>query len=345
MSDEREPQALLDAIADDPDALAPWRVLADWLLEHDAPHAVLAAYELKLEDGTRDPELLDAIATARSERAQPPRGVGLSWGDATWRCGYVTRLVVGLGLRYRDLDWDAFFDAPQLRMVQWLQLSVLPDRAPVEIAETLRRVLDVAPPTLRRLSVFTQDPRAQTLAQLEPLVRRPERVRRLDLALGLAGNATVEAISRLGDAGYPLISLDGTTLSPEGALALRDRHGLRLRFAGTGLTRAVARELDGPRVAWCAPGVKTALVRDTGVLVPLTNHASPSLHHPAWRRRELFPTSTGWRVEYPAPPGETPLGIDLQEDGQLVMLSGGLVRVLMREDLDQAYREVLAEAP
>lgn len=344
MSDEREPPELLDAIADDPDASAPWRVLADWLLEHGAPHAVLAAYELKLEDGTRDPELLETIGEARRERAQPPRGVGLTWGDATWRCGYITRLVVSLGLRYRELDWEAFFDAPQLRMVQWLQLTVMPGRAPDETAHTLRRVLEVAPSTLRRLSVFTQDPRALTLTELEPLTKRPERVRRLDLALGPAGAPTVEAIAHLAGAGYPLVSLDGTTLLPEGALALRDRHGLRLRFAGTGLTRAVARELDSSRAAWCAPDVKAAVVRDTGVLVPLTNHASPSLHHPAWRRREFFPTSTGWRVVYPAPQGEEPLTVDLQEDGQLVMLSGGLVRVLLRDDLDAAYRELLAEA-
>lgn len=343
MTEEREPQELLDAIADDPDALAPWRVLADWLLEHDAPHALLAAYELKLEDGTRDPELLEAIGEARRERVQPPRGVGLSWGDATWRCGYITRMVVLLGLRYRDLDWTQFFAAPQLRMLQWLQLVLAPGREPDEIARALRNIVAVAPPTLRRISVFGLDARATTLTELSPLLDRPAGVKRLDLALGLAGRATVEAVERLGDAGYPLVSLDGTTLSPEGALELREAHGLRLRFAGTGLTRAVARELDGPKVAWCAPDVRAAFVRDTGVLVPLTNHASPSLHHPAWRRRELFPTSTGWRVAYPAPQGQPPLEVDLQEDGQLVMLSGGLVRVLMRDDLDAAYRELLAE--
>jgi uncharacterized protein (TIGR02996 family) len=343
VSDEREPQYLLDAIADAPDALAPWRVLADWLLEHGAPHAVLAAYESRLEDGTSDLELMDAIAEARQARARPPSGVGFIWSDATWRCGYITRLVVSLGLHYPEFDWQALFDAPQLRMLQWLQLKVAPRRRnPQKTARTLRRVLAVAPSTLRRISVFTQGSGALTLAELEPLTERPERVRRLDLALGPAGVATVDAIARLGDAGYPLISLDGTTLLPEGALALRDRHGRRLRFAGTGLNRAAARELDDSRVAWCAPDVNTAIVRDTGELVPLTYHASRLLHHPAWRQREFQPTFTGWQAVYPAPPGEDPLTVDLQDDGQLVMLSGGLVRVLRRDDLDAAYREVLA---
>ncbi|MEW6431708.1 MAG: hypothetical protein AB1730_09370 [Myxococcota bacterium] len=343
MTEEREPQELLDAIADDPDALAPWRVLVDWLLEHDAPHALLAAYELKLADGTRDPELLAAVGEARRERAQLPEGVALSWGEATWRFGYITRLVVSLGRRYRDLDWRGFLAAPQLRMLQWLQLTVSPGSESEEIARSLTSILALAPPTLRRISVFSHDAQAMTLAELSPLRERPAGVKRVDLALGLAGRATVEAVEQLADAGYPLVSLDGTTLSPEGALQLREAHGLRLRFAGTGLTRAAARELDGPKVAWCAPDVRVALVRDTGALVPLTNHASPSLHHPAWRRRELFPTSTSWCVAYPARIGETPLAVDLQEDGQLVMLSGGLVRVLLRDDLDAAYRELLAE--
>ncbi|MEW5741701.1 MAG: hypothetical protein AB1938_22470 [Myxococcota bacterium] len=342
MSEEREPQALLDAIADDPDGLGPWRVLADWLLEHGAPHAVLAAYELRLEEGTSDPDLLQAVSDARRERAQPPPGVGLSWGDASWRCGYITRLVVALGLRFREEDWRGFFAAPQLRMLQWLQLTVLAGRNPGEVRASLASLRPLLPSTLRRLSVFTFDPGALTADDLSPLFDRPAGVKRLDLALGLAGRETVEAVEQFIDAGYPRVNLDGTFPSPESAGRLIARAGRRLWLAGTRLTRQVARELDGPNVAWCAPDVKTAVVRDGGVLVPLSNNGSPQLHHPSWRRREFFPTSTGWRVVYPAAPGEEPLTVDLQEDGQLAMLSGGLVRVLLRDDLDAAYREVLA---
>lgn len=343
MREEREPQALLDAIADEPEAVGPWRVLADWLLEHGAPHAELAAYELKLEDGVRDLELLDAISVARQERLQPPRGVGLSWGEASWRCGYALRLVVALDLRYRDLDWPAFFAAPQLRLLRWLQLTIRSERPAAQVAHALEQVLRHAPTTLRRISVFSFQPGAVTWEALGPLAQRPAKVQRLDLALGLAGDATVDAVQRLIDAGYPLVNLDGTFPSPEGAAALVARGGTRLRLGGTNLTRAVARALDGPKVVWCAPDVRAALVRDTGQLVPLSNNASRELHHPSWRRRELEPTSTCWRVVYPAPPGEEPLSVELQEDGQWVMLSGGLCRLLLRDDLDAGYREWLGD--
>lgn len=342
VSEEREPQALLDAIADDPEALGPWRVLADWLLEHGAPHAVLAAYELKLEEGTNDPDLLQTVSEARRDRAQPPPGIGLSWGDASWRCGYITRLVVALGLRYRALDWQGFFAAPQLRMVQWLQLIVRSGRHPGDVRASLEQLWPLLPSTLRRVSVFTFDPGPVTVDDLAPMFVRPRGVKRLDLALGLAGRETVDAVERLLDAGYPQVNLDGTFPSPESVGRLVERAGKKVWLAGTRLTRAVARELDGPKVAWCAPDVRTAVVRDSGVLVPLSNNGSPQLHHPSWRQREFSPTSTGWSVVYPAPQGEEPLTVDLQEDGQLVMLRSGLVRVLLRGDLDAAYREVLA---
>lgn len=342
VSEEREPQALLDAIADDPEALGPWRVLADWLLEHGAPHAVLAAYELKLEEGTNDPDLLQTVSEARRDRAQPPPGIGLSWGDASWRCGYITRLVVALGLRYRALDWQGFFAAPQLRMVQWLQLIVRSGRHPGDVRASLEQLWPLLPSTLRRVSVFTFDPGPVTVDDLAPMFVRPRGVKRLDLALGLAGRETVDAVERLLDAGYPQVNLDGTFPSPESVGRLVERAGKKVWLAGTRLTRAVARELDGPKVAWCAPDVRTAVVRDSGVLVPLSNNGSPQLHHPSWWQREFSPTSTGWSVVYPAPQGEEPLTVDLQEDGQLVMLRSGLVRVLLRGDLDAAYREVLA---
>ncbi|MCC6336402.1 MAG: hypothetical protein IT380_20750 [Myxococcales bacterium] len=342
MTEEREPQALLDAIADDPEALGPWRVLADWLLEHGAPHAVLAAYELKLEEGTNDPDLLQTVSEARRDRAQPPPGIGLSWGDASWRCGYITRLVVALGLRYRALDWQGFFAAPQLRMVQWLQLIVRSGRHPGDVRASLEQLWPLLPSTLRRLSVFTFDPGPVTVDDLAPMLVRPRGVKRLDLALGLAGRETVDAVERLLDAGYPQVNLDGTFPSPESVGRLIERAGRKVWLAGTRLTRAVARELDGPLVAWCAPDVRAAVVRDSGVLVPLSNNGSPQLHHPSWRQREFSPTSTGWSVVYPAPQTEEPLTVDLQEDGQLVMLRSGLVRVLLRDELDAAYREVLA---
>ena len=42
----QEPEPLLDAVAANPDDTSAWHVLADWLLEQGAPHAILAAYDL-----------------------------------------------------------------------------------------------------------------------------------------------------------------------------------------------------------------------------------------------------------------------------------------------------------
>jgi uncharacterized protein (TIGR02996 family) len=342
MSEEREPEALLDAIADEPEASGPWRVLADWLLDRGAPHALLAAYELRLEEGPAEPALLEAIDEARLARRQPPPGLGLNFEDATWRCGYITRLAVPLGLQHRDSDWAAFFDASQLRLLQWLQLTVVKGHEDGAVLRALRQLRRALPRTLRRISVFSHDPRAVTLEHLSPLLDRPRGVTRLDLALGLAGRQTVDAVAALCDADYSLVNLDGTSLSPEGAAELVQRAGRTLRLAGTGLTRAAAQALDGPRVAWCAPDVRVAVVRDTGVLVPLSDNGTQALHYPSWPRREFARTASGWRVVYPAPAGGEPLSVDLVEDGQWVMLRGGLVRVLMRQPLDVTYRELLA---
>ena len=354
MSDEREPQGLLDAIADDPDALGPWRVLADWLLEREVPHGLLAAYELKLETGTNDPDLLGTYAEQRRIRMQPPREGGLGWGDATWRCGYLTRLVL-LVARYRDVDWEAFFAAPALRTLSWLQLTVrgarferamvpenvlggLERRNAVDKRQTLEAVLRCAPSTLRRISVFAEGPLGLEAGALEPLLHVRPGVKRLDLALG---EVPVEPLASLCASGYPLVNLDGTKLDLGMATRLAQVAAGRLVLGGTGLSGREALAVDRPEIAWCAPDVKAALVAENGQLFPLSNNASARFHHPSLRSGVIQPSPWGWQAMVKRDAARLELdAIDL-EDGGVAPLDRGDGRVLIGGDLDARYRELL----
>jgi len=354
VSEEREPQPLLDAIADDPDAPGPWRVLADWLLERELPHGVLAAYELKLESGTNDPSLLETYAEQRVLRMQSPRDAGLTWGDATWRCGYVTRLVLELA-RHRGVDWGAFFAAPPLRTLSWLQLvawgrgafsrfDVPSERAPArdrnaaERARTLEAVLRHAPSTLRRISVFAFGGLGREASVLEPLLRPPAGVRRLDLAVT---EAPAEMLTVLGAAGYPLVNLDGTKLELPAATRLATTAKSRLVLGGTGLSGRDAAIVDHPALGWCAPGVTAALVGADGRLYPLSNNASSRFHHPSIVSSAIQPSPWGWQVLVRRDPrGWEQDAFDL-EDGGVAPLDVGEGRVLAGADLDARYRELL----
>jgi uncharacterized protein (TIGR02996 family) len=95
-----EPLGVLDAIAAAPDDAGRWHVLADWLLERQAPHAVMTAYELKLDEGTNDPELIGDSAAARRARQRLPGDV--AFRSVTWRCGYVVSCEVQVGPRDPD---------------------------------------------------------------------------------------------------------------------------------------------------------------------------------------------------------------------------------------------------
>lgn len=284
----REPPELLDAIAEAPRELSRWHVLADWLIEHEAPHALMAAYELKLEHGTNDPELLGDYAAIRRRR----HVLGdLRHDHVTWCCGYVVSCSVWLGPRdQHELErLSRAFGAPQFAALSRLTLQC----SGTESAARLEGVLSALPKTVRTVGLAFNAP--APIASLFALKARPPRAHTAQLRLAEPVGPLAPLVDVLVASGWKTIDLEATRLTERaGELrTLAARHpDTRFVLGGTSLTGRAALALRAPNVAW------TTAEHDA-LLVDLDNGAA----FPLSRARQGFtwglplrPLGAGWTV-------------------------------------------------
>lgn len=267
-----EPAEILDAVAADPGNDQSWHVLTDWLLENGAPHAILARYDLELDKGTRDPDLLGDYVEARRTRHQLPAVPGVFTYGIRWRCGYVFELSISCDhvrqLPERQAALKRYFEAAPFRVLSRVVLSGA--RGNLSVQFTAEQVLPALPKTVRRVSVsgiHRNEPMPPALVQ-----HRPPKAQRLDLPGYRLDDG---AIVSLAHAGWSYLNLDRSSvqLRPQ---TLEQLPGCTLMLGGSGLTKDLARSLDAPNVRWLPPGVTEALLDDEGRLSPL-DHEQPSL--------------------------------------------------------------------
>jgi uncharacterized protein (TIGR02996 family) len=264
----REPPELLDAVADAPDDLGRWHVLADWLIEQQAPHALMAAYELKLEEGTNDPDLIGDYAAVRRARLTLPTDVFLS--ALTWRCGYVVSCSLGLGPRdrYESERLTRGLGLPQLSALS--QLTIL--ATGTESAPRLEAVLGALPRTVRTVGLHFSG--AVPMPVLGALHRRPPKARTVCLQLAEPLGPLRPLVELLAAAGWTTIDLGGTRLTErvgEVATLVRSHPSVTFVLGGTSLPADSVPTVEGPNVRW-APSDADALAVDveTGALWPIS---------------------------------------------------------------------------
>jgi uncharacterized protein (TIGR02996 family) len=264
----REPPALLDAVAEAPDDLGRWHVLADWLSERQAPHALMAAYELKLEAGTNDPELIGDYAAVRRARLALPTDVHFS--ALTWRCGYVVSCSLGLGPRdrYESERLTRGLGQPQLSALS--ELTIL--ATGTESAPRLESVLGALPRTVRTVGLHFSG--AVPMPVLGALHRRPPKAHAVRLQLAEPLGPLRPLVELLAAAGWTTIDLGGTRLTErvgEIATLVRSHSGVTFVLGGTSLPADSVPTVEGPNVQW-APSDAEALAVDvdTGALWPIS---------------------------------------------------------------------------
>lgn len=178
---------LKDAIARDPDAVEPWLVYADWLLERGDP-------------------LGERMAAARSGGRLDhapwlgPLGERLYQGELEidWHLGLARRATFRQVVGQLPYDWhDAVSTLLRTRVGQFLRELVIDvprlraSQRPLEIeelidAQRLIASLPTLPPTLERLSLGYQlGDRNQRLACIEELAQRVPRLRGQDVFLSV----------------------------------------------------------------------------------------------------------------------------------------------------------------
>lgn len=321
------PEALLDAVAERPGDEGRWHVLADWLIEHQAPHALMAAYELKLRDGTSDPELLGEYASTRRERHVLSE---LRFDHVSWKCGYVVACSLWLGPRDRlePQRLGRAFAGPVFGALSRVTLLC----NGTESRARLESVLAALPSTVRVVGL--QFSAAVPMSALLALGARPPRAHTLRLHLAAPLGPLGPSIDALVGSGWATISLEGTRLA-ERADELRgllERHPTtRFMLGGTSLPAPLARAIDRPNVDWAGDDHDALLVElDTGAVLPLSR-ARPGF---AWGVA-IVPFADGWT---------TPDGLALFASGELVRDAGRRFVFLQRANLSAAYRQWLAAA-
>lgn len=332
------PDAILDGIAARPDDVGAWEVLTDYLLERDAPGAVLARCDLELLRGISNPDLLGALAEARAQRPKLPFEPYGGF-DALWRCGYVVRLQ--LSTRIPGEQLAQLLAAPALAGLHHLRFEDLTAReggraffeelGGQSIAQRMTQLAAAVTPHLRRFSLYLQE-RAMPLLPpdatqvLEALTAGlPKKVQRVDLSFSQLTEPSLEALGALARRVQEL-NLDGTrltTLSLESLQALVDG-APRCTFFFGGTWRS-ERELIHPRVRWLTPEVVAWLEHEEkGVVIPLSPaHPHDDFESPAWPslRRHLRRELLGWSRT--GAPG-------LLDDGALLQLDGAAWRFRLR---------------
>ncbi len=287
------PEAILDGLAARPDDVGVWEVLTDFLLEQDAPGAVLARCELELLRGISNPELLGALAQARARREKLPYE---PWGGfgATWRCGFVVRLV--LSLKLPPAHVREVLSAPAVRGLHHLVLEDVSGRHagagfwneqgglgagefPTAVAERLRGLLGAVTPYLRRFSLRLEERFMPMLATeqrdvLTALAESlPGNVERVDLSLGALQPFACPGLLNLAQR-VRVLNLDGSRLPELPDVELIKAlvaTGASICLGGTGLS---PRTLTVPGVEWLAPDVTAWLENEAaGWVTPLTPSA------------------------------------------------------------------------
>jgi uncharacterized protein (TIGR02996 family) len=321
----REPADLLDAIAEAPRDLSRWHVLADWLIEHQAPHALMAAYELKLSHGTNDPDLLGDYAAIRRQR----HVLGdLRHDHVSWCCGYVVSCSVWLGPRdqHEVERLTRAFAAPQFAALSRLTLQC----NGTESAARLEGVLGALPKTVRAVGLQFNAP--APIASLFALKTRPPRAHTVQLHLAEPVGPLAPLVDVLVASGWQTVDLEATRLTERrGELkALAARHpGTRFVLGGASLPGQAAVELRAPNVVWTTAEHDALLVElGTGAAFPL----SRARHGFTWGL-PLRPLGDGWTVS--ADDG-------LLSPGDRVHGAGRSFVFLSGPDLDAQYRAWLA---
>jgi uncharacterized protein (TIGR02996 family) len=320
---EDEPPELLDAVADDPEDRTRWHVLADWLVEHQAPHALLAAYDLKLRDGTGDPDLLDEYASTRKRR----HALGdLQIDRVRWRCGYVVSCVVLLGPRdpLEPDRWLRALSGPQFRALSHAEFE---SYGPPSAAR-LEALMWALPPTVRSVGLTLRT--AAPTSVIRALSRRPRKAHTARLKLGLPAGELLAEIELLASAGWSTIEWDGTVLRDRGAElkeAVSRCPSVRFVLGGAGLHAEQARLLSQPNVSWCSARHDALIVElETGVVIPLS-----ALEPNIWLSR----LGDGWAAD----------GADrLLQGGETVSISGKAHLFLDGPGLDDQYRAWLGRS-
>ncbi|MBL8917748.1 MAG: hypothetical protein JNJ54_02715 [Myxococcaceae bacterium] len=317
----REPPELLDAIAEAPRDLARWHVLADWLIEHQAPHALMAAYELKLEHGTNDPDLLGDYAAIRRRR----HVLGdLRHDHVTWCCGYVVSCSVWLGPRdqHEVERLSRAFGAPQFAALSRLTLQC----SGTESAARLEGVLSALPRTVRTVGLSFNAP--APIASLFALKARPPRAHTVQLRLAEPVGPLAPLVDVLVASGWATLDLEATRLTERaGELqTLAARHpDTRFVLGGTSLTGRAALGLRAPNVAWTTADHDALLVDlDGGAVFPLARARQGF----TWGL-PLRPLGAGWNV-----PGHD----GLLASGETVRGLGRRFVFLTGPALDEQYR-------
>lgn len=295
--DSAVPEALLDGIASRPDDPAVWEVLADYLLEQNAPWAMLARGELALLRGISNPELLEEFAQARIERMKLPFEPAENL-EPTWRCGYVVKFETSTRTRVSQLV--AALRAPALGGLHHFTFHDWTVREssrtyldsvghePMPAHQRLATIAGALTPHLRRFSLRLEQrvplPPPELSGVLDALTAAlPGKVERLDLALLELADVSVDSLSALARR-VKVMNLDGTRLSALTRASMSRLLGAAPRctffLAGTGLS---SRELPHPRVEWLAPDVEAWLENKRGAFTPLTPaRAHDGFHSPSW---------------------------------------------------------------
>lgn len=321
------PPELLDAVAERPLDEGRWHVLADWLIEHEAPHALMAAYELKLRDGTNDPDLLGEYASARRQRHVLSE---LRFDHVKWKCGYVVACSLSLGPRDRSEPerLSRGLGSAQFGAVSSVTLQC----NGTESGARLETVLAALPKTVRVVGLqFTS---AVPIASLMALRVRPPKAHTVRLHLAEPVGPLSPLVDVLVASGWKTLDFEATRLTDR-AVELRelvDRHPTtRFMLGGSSLSAAVARSLDRPNVDWVSDEHDAMLVDlETGAVLPL----SRSRHGFAWGL-SLVPFADGWT---------TPDGVRLFASGELVRGAGRQFLFLAGPALNRLYRDWLDAA-
>jgi hypothetical protein len=214
------PVALLDAVAERPLDEGRWHVLADWLIEHEAPHALMAAYELKLRDGTNDPDLLGEYASARRQRHVLSE---LRFDHVTWKCGYVVACSLSLGPRDRAEPERL---ARGLGSAQFGAVSSVTLQCNgTESGARLETVLAALPKTVRVVGL--QFHSAVPIASLMALRVRPAKAHTLRLHLADPVGPLSPLVDVLVASGWQTLDFEATRLTDRAAelRVERSRHG------------------------------------------------------------------------------------------------------------------------
>ncbi len=282
-----EPPELLDAVAEAPADEARWHVLADWLIEQQAPHALLAAYELKLKDGTNDPDLLGEYAATRRRRHTLLDDLWVD--DVVWKCGYVVRCSLWLGPRdYGErVRLTHALSAPQFAALSELVLQC----NGTESAARLEVVLHALPRTVRTVGLHFAGP--VSFSALQALHARPPKAHTVRLHLSDPIANLTALVDLLVASGWKTIDFESTRLTDRSSELLEScrRHGsTRFLLGGTSLASGSVLRLARENVGWSGPDHDALLIdRRTGAVWPVSRTRRGSA-----RGLSLTPLGNGW---------------------------------------------------